>query len=74
MKPKKVSKDEIFTEKELEILKEALDIYVKQECKKYDNLDTFDFSDNFKRNINKIFHECASADEIPQPETKILCQ
>lgn len=70
MKPNKISKNEISAEKGLEILKEALVMSMLQEFEQYDDSCDFEFSDNFKRKMNKIFCEAVGPDRIPYPEVE----
>ncbi len=38
--------------------------------KKYEEIQGYDFSYDFKRNMNKIFREIVGTDKIPHPEVE----
>ena len=57
-------------EKGLEIFKKALSDCVSSEFDQFDESVDCEFSDNFKRKMNKIFREFVGPDRIPHPEVE----
>lgn len=70
MKRNKNTTDKTSTEKGLEIFKKALSDCVSSEFDQFDESVDYEFSDNFKRKMNKIFREFVGPDRIPHPEVE----
>lgn len=65
--------DKTSIEKGREMLKKALSESARQEFEEIeenDELIDYEFSDNFKRKMNKIFCEFVGPDRIPYPEVE----
>lgn len=62
--------EEVFSKECIKMLISALDKYTVQECEKIGALDDYDFSDEFKRNMNKIFRQYIGEEKIPHSEVK----
>ena len=65
-----MEEEKSFCLKNSQVLKEALADYVIQECKKQICLEEYEFSDDFKKEMNKIFKDLG-IEKIPHPEIKI---
>ncbi len=68
MKRNKNIDDEIATPEERALIKKMFDIYMEYEFAKCDESIDYEFSDNFKRKMNKLFREVVGTDKIPHPE------
>lgn len=69
---------DVFTKRELEMLREAFDIYVKEQCEKITkeagDLDKITFSNNYKIKMNKLFREKLGIENVPYPEVNNKCE
>lgn len=70
MKQNKTTSRETSIEKGREILKKTFAESMQHEFEQYDDSCDFEFSDNFKRRMNKIFCEAVGPDRIPYPEVE----
>ncbi len=70
MKQNKTTTDKTSIEKGREMLKKALSESVRREFEEYDESIDYEFSDNFKRKMNKIFRKVVGANRIPYPEVE----
>lgn len=70
MKRNKKTENEITTPEERALIKKAFAIYMQHKFEQYDDSCDFEFSDNFKRKMNKIFCEAVGPDRIPYPEVE----
>ncbi len=59
---------DIFTEEEFELLKVTLELGLKEKYETYKEHENVNFSDRFKRKINRIFREHVGIKNIPHPE------
>ena len=70
MKTSKKSKNKVIDKNNIEILKAVLDQYTIDECKKQVITEDVEFSDNCKREMNRIFREYIKSNKPPYPEVE----
>ena len=59
-----------FNKKDLSKLIEALEIYENQEVETIEVLPNYEFSEKFKREMNRFFREDIGINKVPHPEVK----
>lgn len=58
-------REEIFSVEDTKILKEVFDEYLEQECSNVKIIEDYEFSNKFKRRINRIFRDRLNNKNIP---------